>query len=109
MTINLHGTDGVKTLIQEASVIAIGMGLGRDDKAKALFINYIQTAIEKSKPIVIDADGLYHLATLQAGERQLLTQLKAHSTKHQVCLTPHSGEAARLLNKEVSEVEGDRL
>lgn len=109
MTINLHDTDGVKNLIKEASVIAIGMGLGRDDKARALFINYIQTAIENSKPIVIDADGLYHLAALQAGEHQLLTQLKAHSTKHQVCLTPHSGEAARLLNKEVSEAEEDRL
>ena len=109
MTINLHDTDGVKDLIKEASVIAIGMGLGRDDKAKALFINYIQTAIENSKPIVIDADGLYHLATLQAEQHKLVTQLKAHSSEHQVCLTPHSGEAARLLNKEVSEVEGDRL
>lgn len=109
MTINLHDTDGVKNLIKEASVIAIGMGLGRDDKAKALFINYIQTAVENSKPIVIDADGLYHLATLQAGEHKLVTQLKAYSSEHQVCLTPHSGEAARLLNKEVSEVEEDRL
>lgn len=109
MTINLHDTDGVKNLIQEASVIAIGMGLGRDDKAKALFINYIQTAIENSKPIVVDADGLYHLATLQAEQHKLVTQLKAYSSAHQVCLTPHSGEAARLLNKEVSEVEADRL
>ena len=109
MTINLHDTDGVKNLIQEASVIAIGMGLGRDDKAKALFINYIQTAIENSKPIVIDADGLYHLATLQAEQYKLVTQLKAYSSEHQVCLTPHSGEAARLLNKEVNEVEEDRL
>lgn len=109
MTINLHDTDGVKNLIKEASVIAIGMGLGRDDKAKALFISYIQTAIENSKPIVIDADGLYHLATLQAEQHKLVTQLKTHSSEHQVCLTPHSGEAARLLNKEVSEVEADRL
>ncbi|WP_296244616.1 MULTISPECIES: NAD(P)H-hydrate dehydratase [unclassified Psychrobacter] len=109
MTINLHDSDGVKNLIKEASIIAIGMGLGRDEKAKSLFINYIQTAMEEKKPIVIDADGLYHLASLQADGRNLIEQLKEYSTKNQVCLTPHSGEAARLLDKEVSEVEADRL
>ena len=109
MTINLHDTDGVKNLIKEASIIAVGMGLGRDDKAKALFINYIQTAMEEKKLIVIDADGLYHLASLQTDEHKLIGQLKEYSNKHQVCLTPHSGEAARLLNKKVSEVEADRL
>ena len=58
---------------------------------------------------MIDADGLYHLATLQAEQHKLVIQLKAYSSEHQVCLTPHSGEAARLLNKEVNEVEEDRL
>ena len=109
MTINLHDVSGVKALIADASVIAIGMGLGRDEKAKALFITYIEAAIAEDKPIIIDADGLYHLASLQRDEHQLVAQLKAHSVKHQVCLTPHSGEAARLLNKKVSEVEADRL
>lgn len=109
MTLNLHDTDGVKRLIKEASVIAIGMGLGRDEKAKALLIEYIRTAIVESKPIVIDADGLYHLASLQTEGHKLIAQLRAHSREYPVCLTPHSGEAARLLNQEVSEVEADRL
>ena len=109
MTINLHDVSGVKALIIDASVIAIGMGLGRDEKAKALFITYIEAAIAEDKPIIIDADGLYHLASLQRDKHQLVLQLKAHSVKHQVSLTPHSGEAARLLNKKVSEVEVDRL
>ena len=109
MTINLHDVSGVKALIIDASVIAIGMGLGRDEKAKALFITYIEAAIAEDKPIIIDADGLYHLASLQRDKHQLVLQLKAHSVKHQVSLTPHSGEAARLLNKKVSEVEADRL
>src|SRR5690606_21171398 len=56
-----------------------------------------------------DADGLYHLAALHLDEHQLITQLKEHSAKHQVCFTPHSGEAAKLLNKKISEVEADRL
>ena len=109
MTINLHDADGIKNLIMEASVIVIGMGLGRDEKAKAVFMTYIETAIVEGKPIVIDADGLYHLAALHIDEHQLVSQLKEHSVKHQVCFTPHSGEAAKLLNKKVSEVEADRL
>ncbi|WP_299330233.1 NAD(P)H-hydrate dehydratase [uncultured Psychrobacter sp.] len=109
MTIDLHDVKGVKTLIKDASVIAIGMGLGRDDKAKALFIAYLNAAIEADKAIVIDADGLYHLATLQSDEHELVKTLKAHSTQHKVYLTPHSGEAAMLLNKEISEIEEDRL
>lgn len=109
MTINLHDEDGVKHLIKDASIVAIGMGLGRDKKAQDLFISYIQAAIAQGKPIVIDADGLYHLAELQVDNHDIVTQLQKHSADHQVCLTPHSGEAARLLDTKISEVEEDRL
>ncbi|MGM8885261.1 NAD(P)H-hydrate dehydratase [Psychrobacter sp. 1U2] len=109
MTIDLHDVDGVKTLIKDASVIAIGMGIGRDDKAKDLFIAYITAAIEADKAMVVDADGLYHLASLQREEHNLVKALKAHSAQHKVYLTPHSGEAARLLDKKISEIEEDRL
>lgn len=109
MTINLHDTDSVKTLIKQASVVAIGMGLGRDEKAKALFIDYIKAAIEYEKSIVIDADGLYHLASLHMDSHELVKELQEYSLYHQVCMTPHSGEAARLLDQKISEVERDRL
>ena len=109
MSIDLHDTEGVKRLVKDASVIAIGMGLGRDDKAKLLFIEYLQAAILEGKPIVIDADGLYHLASLHREKHKLIAELKTHSLSYQVCLTPHSGEAARLLNKKVDEIENDRL
>ena len=109
MTINLHDTDSVKALIKQASVVAIGMGLGRDEKAKMLFIDYIQAAIAHEKSIVIDADGLYQLASLQMDSHELVTELREHSINHRVCLTPHSGEAARLLDQKISEVESDRL
>lgn len=109
MTINLHDANGVKNLIEQASVVAIGMGLGRDEKAKALFIDYVQAAIENEKSIVIDADGLYHLASLHMGNHELITELREYSTNHRVCLTPHSGEAARLLDQKVSKIESDRL
>ena len=111
MTIDLHDKEGVRKLIKEASIVTIGMGLGRDEKAQALFIHYVQAAITEKKPLVIDADGLYHLASLQmeSQEHELIDQLRQHSIDHQVCLTPHSGEAARLLDKKVSIVEDDRL
>ncbi|WP_201548758.1 NAD(P)H-hydrate dehydratase [Psychrobacter fjordensis] len=109
MTINLHDTQGVQHLIKAASVVAIGMGLGRDDKAQALFVNYIQAAMTAKKPIVIDADGLYHLASLQLKNDKLISQLREYSTDNEVFLTPHSGEAAKLLNKKIHEIESDRL
>lgn len=109
MTIDLHNVEGVKHLIESASIIAIGMGLGRDEKAKAIFISYVEAAMANEKPMVIDADGLYHLASLQADNHNLISELREYSIDHQVCLTPHSGEAANLLDKKISEVESDRL
>ena len=109
MTIDLHDQDGVADLIKDANVIAIGMGLGRDDKAKALFVSYVQAVIQQGCALVIDADGLYHLATLYIEGHELVKKLKAYSSTQQVCLTPHSGEAARLLDKQISAVENDRL
>ncbi|MGP9493003.1 NAD(P)H-hydrate dehydratase [Psychrobacter sp. AOP7-B1-24] len=109
MTINLHDIEGVQQLIKDVSVVAIGMGLGRDEKAQSLFIKYIQVAMVAKKPIVIDADGLYHLATLQMQSHKLVTDLRDYSVDNEVRLTPHSGETARLLNKKITEIESDRL
>lgn len=109
MTVDLTQISTVDTLIAGADVVAIGMGLGREDKALELFKHYLQTAISELKPLVIDADGLYHLATLRQDKDGLIEQLKAHAGHHQVCFTPHSGEAARLLDKEVTAIEADRL
>jgi len=109
MTINLHDASGVRDLIKQASVVAIGMGLGRDEKAKTLFIDYVQAAIENEKSIVIDADGLYHLTSLHMDNHELVTELREYSTNHRVCLTPHSGEAARLIDQKISKIESNRL
>lgn len=109
MSLDLHNTKAVKALIEQSEVIAIGMGLGRDDLSLRLFQEYLQHAVEQGKDLIIDADGLYHLATLADKDVQLIEQLIAHTRLHQVWYTPHSGEAARLLNTEASEVEADRL
>ena len=109
MSLDLHNIQAVKALIEQSDTIAIGMGLGRDELSLRLFSEYLQHSLELDKDLIIDADGLYHLATLADETPQLIEQLIAHAKLNEVWYTPHSGEAARLLNTKASEVEADRL
>lgn len=109
MSLDLHNIQAVKALIEQSDTIAIGMGLGRDELSLRLFSEYLQHSLELDKDLIIDADGLYHLATLADETPQLIEQLIAHAKLNEVWYTPHSGEAARLLNTKASEVEVDRL
>ncbi|MFZ1830207.1 MAG: NAD(P)H-hydrate dehydratase, partial [Candidatus Competibacteraceae bacterium] len=90
-----HGvedTDDLAPLLDRATVIAIGPGLGRSDWGRAM----LQAALASDKPLVIDADGL-NLLSIEPTFRD-----------HWI-LTPHSGEAARLLKMTPVEVEADRF
>ena len=84
-----------------ASII-IGPGLGTDEWAKHQFKTVIAHVKEHNKPIVIDADGL-NLLALNADNIQDDIVGLSHCV-----LTPHPGEASRLLNESVQEVEADR-
>ncbi len=89
-----HGVetlDKLMPLIKRASVIAIGPGLGQSEWAKLLFAR----VLELDLPIIIDADAL----NLLAEEEQ--------SSPNWV-ITPHPGEAARLLKTDVTTVQSDR-
>jgi hydroxyethylthiazole kinase-like uncharacterized protein yjeF len=79
-------------LIAHADVIALGPGLGQDDWARTMF----ETALGSDRPAVVDADAL-----------NLLAQ-SPRANAHWI-LTPHPGEAARLLGKTTAEVQRDRL
>ena len=90
-----HGVetlDELMPLIKRANVIAIGPGLGQSEWAKLLFAR----VLESDLPIIIDADGL----NLLAEEEQ--------SSQNWV-ITPHPGEAARLLKTDVSTIQSDRF
>jgi NAD(P)H-hydrate epimerase len=80
-------------LLDSADVVAIGPGLGRSDWAHALF----EQTLDCGKPLVIDADALNLLAVMDRGA-------PARSI-----LTPHPGEAARLLGSNPQAVQADRL
>ena len=84
-------------LLARASVIAVGPGIGRSPWAEALFQRAVDAAIGAGKPIVIDAEAL----TLLAQTPRRLPD--------QTVLTPHPGEAARLLGVSVADVQSDRF
>jgi ADP-dependent NAD(P)H-hydrate dehydratase / NAD(P)H-hydrate epimerase len=79
-------------LIERADVIAVGPGLGRDAWGRALW----DAARTIAQPLVVDADALNLLAAMP-------------DKRDDRILTPHPGEAARLLGLSVAEVEQDRL
>lgn len=78
-------------ILARADVIVIGPGLGRDMWGRALF----QQMLAQHQPKLIDADGLYHLSTLPAEIQDAV-------------ITPHPGEAARLLDTSSADIEQDR-
>ena len=75
-----------------AKAIVIGPGLGQDEWAKQLF----SLICHLKQPRVIDADAL-----------QLLSQQP--QKQNNWVLTPHPGEAAKLLGCEVKTIEQDRF
>lgn len=79
-------------LLSKASVVAIGPGLGQDEWGKQLF----DRVLHSSLPMVIDADGL-----------NLLSQSPQY--RDNWILTPHPGEAARLLNCTTRDIQADRI
>jgi NAD(P)H-hydrate epimerase len=79
-------------LIARASVIVIGPGLGKTEWAQAL----LNKALSTNLPKVLDADSL-----------NLLSQ--APRKANDWILTPHPGEASRLLGSSCSKVQQDRF
>lgn len=79
-------------------VIAIGCGLGQDLPAQKV----LHDALKLNVPLVIDADALNILAS-RPDLRSLMLSRKVSAV-----ITPHPGEAARLLHISVEEVQASR-
>lgn len=87
------GSDGLSALLDKASVIAIGPGLGGSEWSLSL----LHAAMDAGKPLVLDADALNALARRDA------------EALRDAVLTPHPGEAARLLGTTTDAIAADRL
>jgi NAD(P)H-hydrate epimerase len=88
--------DELAPLLQLADVVAIGPGLGQDAWARALF----GAVMACDKPLIVDADALNLLAQQPAIR---------DGSHHNWVLTPHPGEAARLLSTNTSHIQEARL
>ncbi len=80
-------------LLDRASVLALGPGLGQSDWGRKLW----RAALDSHKPTVVDADALNLLAA------------QALALPPESVITPHPGEAARLLGWDTERVEHDRF
>jgi hydroxyethylthiazole kinase-like uncharacterized protein yjeF len=78
-------------LLDRSDVIALGPGLGSDDWAQHIY----GRALASGKPLVMDADAL-NLLAMQPVRRD------------DWILTPHPGEAARLLRTDTTAIQADR-
>lgn len=78
--------------LEWADVIVIGPGLGQGEWGKKA----LEKVENSQKPMLWDADAL-NLLAIRPDKRQ------------NRIITPHPGEAARLLNGKTSEIESDRL
>lgn len=79
-------------LLERADVLAVGPGLGQGAWGRAL----LDAALASGKPAVLDADAL----NLIAEHPRALPQ---------AILTPHPGEAGRLLGKDSRAIQADRF
>lgn len=87
----INTPEDLDPLIARATVLVIGPGLGKREWSRNLFNKLLQTSLPK----IIDADGL-----------NLLAETSYHSEEW--ILTPHPGEASRLLKCTVAEIQEDR-
>ncbi len=91
----VHGTSSGRipdALLERATLGVIGCGLGQDRWGRRLW----GQMMEWSKPLIVDADGLNLLA-------------RSPSRRGDWLLTPHPGEAARLLGVQIEDIEKNRF
>ncbi|MDR2213980.1 MAG: NAD(P)H-hydrate dehydratase [Pseudomonadales bacterium] len=88
----------INALGERATTLVVGPGLGRDPWAKSMFVQTLALALRQQLPVVVDADGLGLLAIPPTRP----------DPQPQWLLTPHAGEAARLLGSSREEVEANR-
>ena len=78
-------------ILERATVVIIGPGLGQNSWGESLFNRVLKTDL----PLVVDADALNLLA-------------KNIQTRENWILTPHPGEASRLLNQSTIQIQQNR-
>jgi NAD(P)H-hydrate epimerase len=90
--------DGIDELLNGKTVLAIGPGLGSQPAMQ----KRIRALVERANvPVIVDADGLNAFAECPG-------ELRGGDTK-QVIITPHPGEMARLVGRDIETIVAQRL
>jgi ADP-dependent NAD(P)H-hydrate dehydratase / NAD(P)H-hydrate epimerase len=92
MTCAVESSEDLVPLLKKIDLIAVGPGLGQDAWAQSVFA----AAMGAGKPLVVDADALHFVATSGVFRQDWI-------------LTPHPGEAARLLGTTPALIQADRV
>lgn len=90
-----------------AHVLVVGPGAGQSPSAtsSSMFERIVMPAVVASaKPLVLDADALNVVAYTEAIRASFASPRKAPTI-----LTPHPGEAARLLHSDLAKVQANRV
>lgn len=82
--------------LDEYDAAVVGPGIGRLEPALAITASFWR---DWKKPLLIDADSLFHLSRMSG----------SISMRSDAVITPHEGEAARLLATSPAAVADDRL
>ncbi len=94
-----------KLLARDEGVDAYAIGMGMGDGGIASTV--LHAVLSSAKPAVIDADALTLLISNPTVTAVFQTRVAEAALP--LVLTPHPGEAARLLQCEVAEVQRDRI
>ncbi len=86
--------------LRQAQTVAIGPGLGQGELAQ----HWLEKALMSNGRLVLDADAL----NLLAKNPQLKALIRARQDPGNTVITPHPGEAARLLGVTTELIEHDR-
>jgi NAD(P)H-hydrate epimerase len=96
-TLSMKAVERIGELASRMDAVALGPGIGLDAETQAA----VQTLVrDVERPMVVDADAL----TALAGRSGVCRDARASRF-----LTPHPGEAARLLGCGIAEVQADRI
>ena len=99
MTKPVDSGQSLENYLDFPTVICLGPGLGKDYWSEQMIYKSLENAHKNKTPILIDADGLNLLP--EFSRKQPLPK--------KIVLTPHLGEAARLLNTSIEKVKKNRV
>ena len=95
----INSTPDLKKENQKNTIILIGPGLGKDQKAKKI----LTFGLLQNLKMIIDADALTLISKNQELKKIVL------SRKADTIFTPHPLEAARLLNTNSNDIQNNRI